>query len=67
MIFGYSSDMVTKKEARAAKASWALALVEGRVLRYCDGSLTSFPTVEARDAELKDLDPGVAEVVITQL
>ena len=44
---------MTRKEAIARKAAWALALSEGRVVRYNGGmTLTSYPTVEAAQLAL---------------
>lgn len=49
---------ITKKQAAERKAAWSLALAEGRVLRHIVGiyperaTLTSYPTIEARDAAL---------------
>lgn len=43
----------TKAEAKAQKAEWAKALVEGRVVRFNDGlTLKAYPTIEARDLAL---------------
>lgn len=42
---------MTKKEAKARKAAWSLALSEGRVVRFNDGlEFRSFPTADAAEA-----------------
>ena len=47
---------MTKKEARARKEAYSLALKEGRVVRYNSGlSFQSFKTVEAAQAFLDQL------------
>ena len=43
---------MTKKEYKARKAAWQQALTEGRVVRFAENSLTSYPTIEMRDAAL---------------
>lgn len=44
---------MTKKEAKAHKAEWNLALVEGRILRMFNGTtLISYQTIEKRDAAI---------------
>jgi hypothetical protein len=58
--------MGTKKEAKARKTAWKLALAEGRVVRTNDGNtLTAYATVEAaRRAVDTNLKVGlVAEIV----
>lgn len=50
-----------KLQQRERKAAWSLALAEGRVLRALD-SLTSYPTIAARDAALAK-SCGLAEIV----
>ena len=44
---------MTKKEYRVMRADWQLALKEGRIVRYA-GFLTSYPTVEAAQAAMKN-------------
>lgn len=51
------NDKLTKKEARARRAAWNLALAEGRMIRSPDGlTMTSFPTVEETLAALSQLE-----------
>ena len=46
--------MRKRKLAALRKASWALALREGRVVRFFDGAqLTSYPTVKAAQEALR--------------
>lgn len=51
---------ITKKEAVARRAAWKKAVEEGRVLRLAGSRFISFPSVEARDAYLAKLEPGLA-------
>lgn len=43
---------MTKKQAKARKAAWHQALVDGRVVRWSETSLQSYPTIAERDAAL---------------
>jgi hypothetical protein len=63
---GKGDQMGTKKEAKARKNAWNVALAEGRVVRTNDGNtLTAYATVEgARRAVETNLKVGlVAEIV----
>ena len=51
-----------KRDTRARNAAWRQALAEGRVLRH-GATLTSYPTIEARDAALAKAD-GCAHIVV---
>lgn len=53
---------MTKKESYARKEAWSLALKEGRVVRYDEFTMTSYPTIEARDAALAR--NGFGEIVV---
>jgi hypothetical protein len=59
---------MTKKEYRQQRAAWKAALADGRVLKVVVGvypertTLTSYPTLEARDSALAKSD-GLAQIV----
>ena len=57
---------MTKKEAKARKAAYQLALSEGRVVRYNSGlSYRAFPTVEAAETFLANLlDDGHIAIIL---
>jgi hypothetical protein len=54
---------MTKREYRAARAEWTKALAEGRILRV-GNTLTSYPTIEARDAAIAKIERGGVTVSI---
>lgn len=55
---------ITKKEAKARRVNWDLALREGRVIRTLDGlTFKSFPTIAARDEYLAKVEAGLFEIV----
>lgn len=56
---------MTKREAIKRKAEWALALKEGRVVRYNGGmTLTSYPTTEKALEAVACIND--AEIVVAQ-
>lgn len=57
---------MTKKQAIARKLAWQQALSDNRVIRYEDGRLTSYPTIERRDAALSEArKAGIPVSVVT--
>jgi hypothetical protein len=43
---------MNKKQARAQKAAWQAALIEGRIVRWNENTMTSYPTIEMRDTAI---------------
>jgi hypothetical protein len=59
---------MTKKEAKARKAAWQLALAEGRVVNWNDGfSLTSYATVEQAQQALATIIANGLSAHIVQI
>lgn len=51
---------MTKKQAKARKLAWQKALAEGRVVRFDNVSLTSYPTVDQANVAVKRIvDAGL--------
>ena len=44
---------MTKKEYCDSRSAWSLALAEGRIVNYGDGTLRSFHTVAAAQKEVR--------------
>ena len=57
---------MTKKEARAHKDAWNLALQEGRVIRMPNSqTFYSYPTVEeTKEAFKMMLDQGIEAIIV---
>ena len=56
---------MTKKESFERKRAWALAVMEGRVVRFNDGmEFRSFPTREAAEAFRKMMRQQDVDAVI---
>ena len=56
---------MTKKESFERKQAWALAVMEGRVVRFNDGmKFRSFPTREAAEAFRKMMRQQDVDAVI---
>ena len=55
---------MTKIEYRESRSTWSLALAEGRIVNYGDGTLRSFHTVAEAQAEVRLMHtmPGVVPV-----